>query len=121
MRSDSPVKEIKYTVNEAQLELQQVERDLIERVAEHLEARECGDVVLILMYLDTELELLVREARKLRLCGELNKDVFDVLVSGYTSIKDRIYELADQHKLLKAIRSLYAFRKYAARTTTQNG
>ena len=115
-----PTKE-RYTVREAQRELNGVEHDVFENVRTHLEAGEWRDIVQILLNLDNEVDLIIKESRRLRLQGKLDLEIYSTLINGYSNLRERIFELAGEHGVLKQIRSLYNFNKYAMKVTKDAG
>ena len=115
-----PTKE-RYTVQEAQRELKGVGHDVFENVRNHLEAGEWREIVQILLDLDNEVDLIIKEARRLRLQGKLDLEIYSILIDGYSNLKERIFELAGEHGVLKQVRSLYNFNKYAMKVTKDAG
>ena len=111
-----PTKE-RYTVQEAQRELKGVWHDVFENVRNHLEAGEWREVVQILLDLDNEVDLIIKEARRLRLQGKLDLEIYSILINGYSNLRERIFELAGEHGVLKHVKSLYNFNKYAMKVT----
>ncbi|MGH9909116.1 MAG: hypothetical protein ACRD32_00585, partial [Nitrososphaerales archaeon] len=111
----------RYTVQEAQRELKGVGHDVFENVRNHLEAGEWRESVQILLDLDNEVDLIIKEARRLRLQGKLDLEIYSTLINGYSDLRERIFELAGEHGVLKQVRSLYNFNKYAKKVTKDAG
>jgi hypothetical protein len=118
MRYQFPIKEtIQYTTKEAVSELKQVEIDAMRRVKACLEGNAYDEIVNLLLDIDAEIELIVNESRRLRLQGKLDVNIFNIMVKGYSDIKERVFDLLNRYGLLKEIRSLYTFNKYAAKAS----
>jgi hypothetical protein len=115
MQGHLPVNGTLYAVGEAQVELKTLEQNTVDRARNHLELREPGAVVSILLDLDNEVDLIMKESRRLRLEGKLNVNIYNVLIDGYSHIKEKVYELAGQYGFLKEVRSLYNFNRYAVK------
>jgi len=114
MREELPLEEFgRYSAKEAIRELKRVEIDAIEKARNYLEAKKYEDVVSILLDLDKEIDLLTYEARRLKLQGKLDVNIYGVLITGYADIKEKIFDLTDQHGILKEIRNLYGYHKHA--------
>ncbi len=96
MPGQLPLGEIsRYTAKEAASELKQVEIDSIQKFRAYLEARAYDEIVDLLLGIDDEIELIVKESRRLRLQGKLDVNVFNVLIKGYSEIKEKIFDLSD--------------------------
>jgi len=118
MRDQLPLGEIpRYTQKEAIGELKQAEIDIILKARACLEARIYDEVVSLLLGIDDEIEQIVSESRRLKLQGKLDVNIFNTLIKGYSDIKERIFDLSDEHGLLKEIRSLYNFNKYGRKVS----
>lgn len=94
-----------------------MEHDVFENVRNYLESGEWREVVQILLDVDNEVDLIIKEARRLRLQGKLDLEIYSVLINGYSNVRERIYELAGEHGVLKQVRGLYNFNKYAVKVT----
>lgn len=113
MREELPLEEPEqYSAREAMRELKGVEIDAIEKARSYLEAKKYEGVISILFDLDKEIDLLTSEARRLKLQGRLDVKIYGVLITGYADIKEKIFDLTDQHRILKEIRNLYGYHKH---------
>lgn len=121
MPSQLPLEEIpQYTRKDAIGELRQVEIDVMQKARACLEAKAYDEIVSLLLGIDEEVMLTVSESRRLRLQGKLDVNIFNVLIKGYSDIKEKIFDLSDQYGLLKEVRSLYNFNKYAGKVSKRN-
>ncbi len=109
-----------YTQSEAVDELKQIEVDMMRRVRTCLEGKACDEIISSLLDIDKEIELVLNESRRLRLQGKLDVNVFNILVKGYSDIKEKIFDLSSQYGFLKQVRSLYNFNKYAGRVSIES-
>jgi len=50
--------------------------------------------------------------RRLKLQGKLDANIYGILITGYAGIKEKIFDLADRHGILKEIRNLYGYHKH---------
>ncbi len=118
MPSQLPLGEIsRYTAKEAASELKQIEINALQKFRACLETRAYDEIVNLLLGIDEEVTLTVSESRRLRLQGKLDVNIFNVLIKGYSDIKEKIFDLSDQYGLLKEVRSLYNFNKYAGKVS----
>ena len=118
MGNQLPLGELsQYTSKEAIDELKQTEIDAMQKARTCLEGKAYDEVVNLLLGIDEEIELIVSESRRLRLQGKLDVNIFNTLIKGYSEIKEKIFDLSNRYGLLKEIRSLYNFNKYAGRVS----
>ncbi|MBI3859798.1 MAG: hypothetical protein HY296_06155 [Thaumarchaeota archaeon] len=97
----------KYNVDSVNLELSGLEAVLAERLTNSLETDDLLDVAKGLIALDKEVYKVEEDARKLRLTGQLDIQVYTALSGGYRRLSDRLTKLAQQDEHAREISTLY--------------
>lgn len=118
MQNHLRTKEV-HIMRETQIELKKVEHDAVEGARKYFESGKVGEVVCILLDLDNEVDLIVKEGRRLRLEGKLDMSIYNVLIDGYSHTKERIYKVAEHYGYFKQISSLHNFNRHAIKLTKQ--
>jgi hypothetical protein len=99
----------KYSVHEAEVELEELEARILERAEKLLNKKDSKTVARIILGLQNEIDQVYREARTLRLKGELDYQVYKTLVDGYSNITAKVFEYAEKCGLLDDVRHYYTF------------
>jgi len=99
-----------YRVEDALEELEELRGELLSRAEERLKRRDYDGVANILFAVDCEVKELVREGRRLRLRGELDRKVYKVLVDGYFDIMSQLWSLTEKYGAKDEVRLLYLMR-----------
>lgn len=99
-----------YGVEDALEELEELRGELLSRAEERLKRRDYDGVANILFAVDCEVKELVREGRRLRLRGELDRKVYKVLVDGYFDIMSQLWSLTEKYGAKDEVRLLYLMR-----------
>ena len=100
-----------YTVNDALEELDELRNNLKLRLDDFLSKREVEKVAYLLFSLENEIAEIEREARRLRLKGELDVKVYRTLINGYQEFIKMILEESTRHGVEKDVRNYYTFLK----------
>ena len=104
----------RYTVDDALREMNELRGKLLSRVERLVEKRDADGLARILVALNLEVERIESEARRLRLKGELDVEVYRALISGYTKLADSIWQYATKNGLGDDVRLLYIMHLDAA-------
>jgi hypothetical protein len=95
-------------------ELKELESKLLSRAERLLKEKNVDKVAGILMSIDNEIYETEREARRLRLMGRLDYEVYRTLIDGYVDLQRQIIELSEKHGLEKDVRNMYSFLRIEA-------
>lgn len=107
----------KYTGQDASNELRELESRLLDKTVDLLENENIREVADILVSLNRELYETHREARKLRLRGALDVEVYKTLMAGYARIEGRIMECAKVLDREEELRGIYlTYTRHADRS-----
>jgi hypothetical protein len=104
----------KYSKENALYELKELESKLLSRAEKLLREKNVDKVAGILISIDNEIYETEREARRLRLMGRLDYEVYRTLMDGYVDLQRQIIELSEKHGLEKDVRNMYSFLKIEA-------
>ena len=99
----------KYSTKESLNELSELESRVLSRTEDLLRNKNCRGVAEILISIDNEIYQTEREARKLRLMGRLDYEVYRSLIDGYVEIQKHIIELSEKYGLDGEVKSMYQF------------
>ena len=97
----------KYNLDNVGLELSNLEAVLAERVTNSLETGDLLDVAKGLIALDKESYKIDEEARRLRLIGQLDAEIYGALNRGYRRLSEKMNRLVQQDDHLKEVQTLY--------------
>ena len=100
----------RYTVRDALEELEDLGRGLVSRVEGFLDKRDYDGVAGILVSLRYERVCVEREARVLRLKGELDREVYEALMRGYSELEARIWRIVEERGATSDVHLLYIMR-----------
>jgi hypothetical protein len=103
----------KYVTENALQELDNVEETILQKVEEHLEKSEALEVAKILTLVSRESYRIDEEARRLRLTGELDLDIYNILSKGYHGIATRIMQISYEYKLAHEVSALHKGMKFS--------
>ena len=98
-----------YTVRDALEELNELRNKLQSSVTDLLSRREVEKVAYLLFSLENEMAEIEKEARRLRLKGELDVGVYRTLVKGYHELTGMIIEESARHGVERDVRNYYTF------------
>lgn len=104
----------RYSSKDALNELRYLESLIMARAENLLKNKDSRGVAEILMFIDNEIDKTEREARRLRLMGKLDYEVYRTLVNGYVELQRQIIELSEKHELEKDVKDMYSFLKIEA-------
>lgn len=97
----------RYTTDSVNLELRNLEAVLADRLTNSLETSDFLDIAKGLIALDKEIYKIEEDARKLRLTGQLDVQVYAELSAGYRRLSDRMFKLAHRDGHDREISSFY--------------
>lgn len=103
----------KYTTENALQELDKTETVLLQKAEEYLEQSNAVEVAKILTLVSRESYRIDEEARRLKLTGELDLDVYNILSKGYHDVASRIMELSYEYKLAHEVSTLHKSMRFA--------
>ena len=104
----------KYSKQDALYELKELESGLLSKTEKLLRDKNIDRIAEILISIDNEIYQTEREARRLRLMGRLDYEVYSTLMDGYVELQKRIIELSEKHGLAKDVKSMYSFLRIEA-------
>jgi len=84
----------RYSVENVVEELNILERLLVSTIERYLEARDIINAAKGLIAVNKELYKIEEDARRLRLTGQLDLQIYDAFAKGYKRIADRIMKVA---------------------------
>ena len=104
----------KYSSKEALNELKYLESLIMARAENLLKSKDSRGVAEMLLSIDNEIYQTEKEARRLRLTGRLDYEVYRTLMDGYAELQKQIIELSEKHGLERDVRDMYAFLRIEA-------
>lgn len=104
---------VKYLTEDALLEMDRVQTLLLQKTEEHLENSDVREVAKILTLVTRELYRTDEEARRLRLTGELEPGIYNIISRTYHDIASRIMELSCEYKLGDQVSTLHKSMRFA--------
>ncbi len=108
----------KYTTENSKQELEEVETILMPKVEQYLEKSEPLEVAKILTLVSRESYRIDEEARTLKLTGQLDTDIYNVLSKGYHEIASRIMQVSYEYKLAHEVSVLHKSMKFSKEIDT---
>jgi hypothetical protein len=84
----------RYSREDVSRELKELESKIMAKAESFLRAGKYKDVASLLFSIDNEIYQTEREARKLRLMGRLDYEVYRSLIDGYVELQRQIIELS---------------------------
>ncbi len=103
----------KYTTENALQEVDKAETVLLQKAEEYLEKSNALEVAKILTLVSRESYRIDEEARRLKLTGELDLDIYNVLSKGYHDIADSIMRLSYEYELAHEVVPLHKSMKFS--------
>ena len=86
-----------YTVKDALEELQELRLNLLDKAEEYLRKGNNDAVAAMIVSIEMEVRELVREGRRLRLRGELDREVYKTLIDGYYDVLGEVWKLTEKY------------------------
>ena len=108
----------KYSNENALNELNAVQETLAQKVEQYLEKSNALEVAKILTLVTRESFHIDEEARRLRLTGELDLDVYNTLSKGYHDLANAILQLSYEYKLAHEVSTLHKSMKFSKEMDT---
>jgi hypothetical protein len=103
----------RYSVWTAGEELYVLEEELFKKAAQLAEKKDCYELARMLVVIDKEVYKYEEEARRLRLTGELDLDVYRELISSYNGIRQKIFKLINENKLGNDVSRLFKLMRFS--------
>ncbi len=103
----------KYTADNALKELDSAEAIIMQKAEQHLEKSDALEVAKILTLVSRESYRIDEEARRLKLTGQLDLDVYNILSKGYHNIASRVIQLSYEYKLAHEVSTLHKGMKFS--------
>jgi len=103
----------RYSVWTAGEELYVLEEELFKKAAQLVEKKDCYELARMLVVIDKEVYKYEEEARRLRLTGELDLDVYRELISSYNGIRQKIFKLINENKLGNDVSRLFKLMRFS--------
>ncbi len=103
----------KYTTENALQELDNAEAIILQKVEQYLEKSNALEVAKILTLLGRESYRIDEEARRLKLTGQLDLDIYNVLSKGYHDIANRIMQVSYDYNLAHEVSALHKSIKFS--------
>jgi len=103
----------RYSVWTAGEELYVLEEELFKKAAQLVEKKDCYELARMLVVIDKEVYKYEEEARRLRLTGELDLDVYRELISSYNGIRQKIFKLINENKLSNDVSRLFKLMRFS--------
>ena len=103
----------RYSVWTAGEELYVLEEELFKKAAQLAEKKDCYGLARMLVVIDKEVYKYEEEARRLRLTGELDLDVYRELISSYNGIRQKIFKLINENKLSNDVSRLFKLMRFS--------
>ncbi len=108
----------KYTTENALQELDNAETVILQKIEQYLEKSDALEVAKILTLVGRESYHIDEEARRLKLTGQLDPDIYNVLSKGYHEIASRIMQLSYEYKLAHEVSVLHKGMKFSKELDT---
>jgi len=105
---------VRYLNREALNELKYLEPLIMARAVNLLKSKNYRGAAEMLISIDNEIYQTEHEARRLRLMGKLDYEVYRALMDGYVGLQRRIVELSEKHGLERDVKEVYSFLKLEA-------
>jgi len=93
-----------------------LESRLVPAIQRYLENNKTLEVAKALVIVNKELYRTEEEARRLRLTGELDLEIYQALTAGYRHIAEKIMSLAYKHKLAHEVSVLHKALRFSQET-----
>ncbi|WP_161997807.1 hypothetical protein, partial [Escherichia coli] len=77
------------------------------------ERRDCYELAKMLVMVDKEVYRYEEEARKLRLKGELELEVYREIISDFSEIKKKIFSILNENNLGNEVSRLYKLMRFS--------
>lgn len=94
-------------------ELYELGERLYEKAKALVEKRDCYELAKILVMVDKEAYRYEEEARKLRLKGELDLDVYREIISDLSEIKKKVLSAAREMNLANEVLRIYKLMRFS--------
>lgn len=102
-----------YTTEEALNELDDIGLGLVKKVQDYLKAGDVVNATKGLVALRREMYKLDEDARKLRLSGQLESEVYRTLSVGYRQIAKMVFEAASDYERNDEVTKLYPVLRFS--------
>ena len=102
-----------YSMWSASEELYELGERLFEKAKALAEKRDSYELAKMLTVIDKEVYRYEEEARKLRLKGELELDVYREIISDFSEIKRRIFSVLTERNLSSEVSKLYKLMRFS--------
>ena len=106
----------KYSSENAVEELHELERKMVPFIEKYLESNQTMEVAKALVIVNKELYRIEEEARRLRLTGELDPEIYRTLTRGYRGLAYKIMNLAQDYKIAHEVSVLQKALKFSSET-----
>ena len=105
--------ENKYSMWTVDEEFYGLEKQLLDKANRLVQERDAYELAKMLVLIDKEVYRYEEEARRLRLKGELNLDVYRELVSSYCNMKQKLFKLVNENKLSNDVSKIYRLMRFS--------
>lgn len=107
---------MKYNVDYAAEEIGELEATLTPIIEKYLEENKPVEVAKALVIVNKELYRYEEEARRLRLTGGLDTDIYKAIISGYRALSNKILKLSYEYKLAYEVSTLHKALRFSSET-----
>lgn len=98
-----------YSSEDALKELKEIESKFLYKTENFVRDKNPEAIARILLAIDNELFETESEARRLRLSGQLDVNVYRTLIDGYFGLQRQVIELSEKYGLGRDVRDKYSF------------
>lgn len=102
-----------YSMWSATEELYELGERLYRKAKILAERKDCYELAKMLVVIDKEVYRYEEEARKLRLKGELELDVYREIISDFSEIKKNIFNILTERNLSNEVSKLYKLMRFS--------
>jgi len=102
-----------YSMWTATEELYGLGERLYEKAKALVERNDCYELARMLAVIDKEVYRYEEEARRLRLTGELELDVYREIISDFSEIKRKIFNVLTERKLGSEVSRIYKLMRFS--------
>lgn len=108
----------RYSLDNAIEELNVLESVLVGKVREYLEKNDIINAARGLIAINKELYRVEEDARRLRLTGQLDQQIYNAFTRGYRQIADRIMETAKEYRYAHEVSVLFKALRFTNEVST---
>ncbi|MGB9622446.1 MAG: hypothetical protein ACPL07_01250 [Candidatus Bathyarchaeia archaeon] len=105
--------ENKYSMWTVDEEFYGLEKQLLDKASRLVQERDAYELAKMLVLIDKEVYRYEEEARRLRLKGELNLDVYRELVSSFSMARQKLFKLVNENKLSNDVSKIYRLMRFS--------